>query len=73
MTHGCFHPVGILPKNRLKIPDEMFGSFIYSFYLYTHNQYSNTMEATETKTIGKYKIEIIPDDNPYNPRTDDMF
>lgn len=49
----------------------MFGSFIYSFYLYTHNQYSNTMEATETKTIGKYKIEIIPVDNPYNPRTDD--
>ena len=29
------------------------------------------MEAMETKTIGKYKIEIIPDDNPYNPRTDD--
>lgn len=29
------------------------------------------MEATETKTIGKYKIEIIPDTDPYNPREDD--
>ena len=29
------------------------------------------MEATETKTIGKYKIEIIPDDSPYDPREDD--
>ena len=28
------------------------------------------MEATETKIIGKYKIEIIPDDNPQNPRTE---
>jgi len=29
------------------------------------------MEATETKTIGKYKIEIFPDEEPYNPRDDD--
>jgi hypothetical protein len=29
------------------------------------------MEATETKTIGKYKIEIIPDENPCSPREDD--
>lgn len=29
------------------------------------------MEAIETKTIGKYKIEIIPDDSPFDPRGDD--
>jgi hypothetical protein len=29
------------------------------------------MEATETKTIGKYKIEIIPDEDAQNPRHDD--
>jgi hypothetical protein len=29
------------------------------------------MEATETKTIGKYKIEIIPDENSCSPREDD--
>ncbi len=29
------------------------------------------MEATETKTIGKYKIEIFPDESPYSPREDD--
>jgi len=29
------------------------------------------MEATETKTIGNYKIEIFPDANPIDPRGDD--
>ena len=29
------------------------------------------MEATEPKTIGKYKIEILPDDSPFDPRGDD--
>ena len=29
------------------------------------------MDAIETKTIGKYKIEIIPDDSPFDPRGDD--
>ena len=29
------------------------------------------MEATETKTIGKYKIEIFPDDDAQSPREDD--
>ena len=29
------------------------------------------MEAIETKTIGKYKIEIFPDDSPFDPRGDD--
>ena len=29
------------------------------------------MEATETKTIGKYKIEVIQDESPYSPREDD--
>ena len=29
------------------------------------------MEAIETKTIGKYKIEIIPDSDPLDPRADD--
>lgn len=29
------------------------------------------MEAIETKTIGKYKIEIFPDDDPFDPRGDD--
>lgn len=29
------------------------------------------MEAIDTKTIGKYKIEIIPDDSPFDPRGDD--
>lgn len=29
------------------------------------------MEAIETKTIGKYKIEIIPDTEPFNPRGDE--
>ena len=28
------------------------------------------MEAIDQKTIGKYQIEIIPDDDPMNPRTD---
>ena len=29
------------------------------------------MEALKTKTIGKYKIEIFPDDDPQSPREDD--
>ena len=29
------------------------------------------METSETKTIGKYKIEIFPDDSPFDPRGDD--
>jgi hypothetical protein len=29
------------------------------------------MEATETKTIGKYKIEIFQDEDPRSPREDD--
>ena len=29
------------------------------------------MDAIETKTIGKYKIEIISDDDPCDPRGDD--
>jgi len=29
------------------------------------------MEATETKTIGKYKIEVIQDDDARSPREDD--
>jgi len=29
------------------------------------------MEAIEEKTIGKYKIEIIPDTEPWDPRSDD--
>ena len=29
------------------------------------------MNAIETKTIGKYKIEIMPDDQPFDPRGDD--
>jgi len=29
------------------------------------------METIETKTIGKYKIEIFPDDSPFDPRGDD--
>ena len=29
------------------------------------------METVETKVIGKYKIEIFPDDSPFNPREDD--
>jgi hypothetical protein len=28
-------------------------------------------DAVETKVIGKYKIEIFPDDSPYSPREDD--
>ena len=29
------------------------------------------MDAIETKTIGKYKIEVIQDDSPRSPREDD--
>lgn len=29
------------------------------------------MEPIETKTIGKYKIEIFPDDDPIDPRSND--
>ena len=29
------------------------------------------MEATETKTVGKYKIEVILDEDPRSPREDD--
>jgi len=29
------------------------------------------MEAIETKTIGKYRIDIIPDESPFSPREDD--
>jgi len=28
------------------------------------------METVETKTIGKYRIDIFPDDSPWNPRED---
>jgi len=29
------------------------------------------MEPTETKTIGKYRIDVILDEDPYNPRDND--
>jgi hypothetical protein len=27
--------------------------------------------AISTETIGDYKLELVPDDNPLNPREDD--
>lgn len=43
----------------------------YNIIIFILYQNSNTMETVETKIIDKYKIQIFPDDDPFNPREDD--
>jgi len=47
--------------------DIKYNCFIFIPITKTHK----TMEATETKTIGKYKIEVFNDEDAQSPREDD--